>query len=148
MAVARSSDPDGMYRITEGKHFGSCSGIAFFMITITVMEGEKEPDPCPWTCKVFRGTVLPVAKLAVAWDGGGMTAMQSHAFNFQDSPDTRPTWPGPTAKTQDWRWGILLLVRVLVIGRSSVRIFATTLAITCRLSCIFTPRGRQEVRSI
>jgi len=47
--VARSSDPDDMYLITGEKHFGSCSGIAFFVITIAVTEGEEEPDMFSWT---------------------------------------------------------------------------------------------------
>jgi alkylation response protein AidB-like acyl-CoA dehydrogenase len=33
-------------------------------------------------------------KLVAEWDGHGMTATQSHAFDFTDFPATRLAWPG------------------------------------------------------
>jgi hypothetical protein len=64
------------------------------MITVAVTEGEEEPDMFFMDMKGIPWDGSAGATLTAAWYGGGMTAMQSHAFNFQDFPATRSTWPG------------------------------------------------------
>jgi alkylation response protein AidB-like acyl-CoA dehydrogenase len=92
-AIARRT-PDGSYRFSGSKHFGSGSGIASYMITTAVPEGESEPDlfflnvkDVPWDGSTGMRLVAP-------WDGSGMAATQSHAFAFTDFPATRSAWPG------------------------------------------------------
>lgn len=87
------------YFISGKKHFGSGSGIASFMITTAVPEGETEPD---WFYMDMRG--LPPegdarVKLIAPWDGHGMIATQSHAFAFDRFPATRIAWQGHLQET-------------------------------------------------
>ena len=84
----------GSYRITGQKHFGSGSGIAAYMITSALPEGETEAD---WFFLETRGAAWDGStgmKLVAEWDGHGMAATQSHAFEFNDFPATRFAWPG------------------------------------------------------
>ncbi len=96
-AVARLA-PDGTgYRLTGQKHFGSGSGITSYMLTSAVPEGEAEPD---WFYFDVRGVPWDGStglQLVAPWDGHGMTATQSHGFQFTDFPLTRFARPG------DWR---------------------------------------------
>lgn len=92
-AIARP-DVDEHYRLAGQKHFGSGSGITSYMLTSARPEGEAEPDwffldvrNVPWD-----GTAG--VSLVAAWDGHGMIATQSHAFEFADFPATRFAWPG------------------------------------------------------
>lgn len=92
-AVARL-DPDGRYHISGQKHFGSGSGIASYMVTSAVPQGEDAPD---WFFLDMRGigwAGTEGAKLIAEWNGHGMIATQSHAFQFQEFPATRCAWQG------------------------------------------------------
>jgi len=73
---------DGSWHMTGEKHMGSGSGVTSYMMTVAVPEGEESPDiflldtrELPWDgsrgCTMIR-----------AWDGHGMAATQSHAFQF------------------------------------------------------------------
>jgi len=92
-AMARKT-PDGEYRLSGEKHFGSGSGIASYMITSAIPQGEDAPD---WFFLDMRG-VSPAgtagAKLVAEWDGFGMIATQSHAFQYDDFPATRFAYHG------------------------------------------------------
>jgi len=100
-AIARR-DPAGIgYRMSGQKHFGSGSGITSYMLTSAVPEGETEPD---WFFMDVRATPWDGSsgmKLIAPWDGHGMTATQSHGFQFTDFPLTRfalqSNWRGITA---------------------------------------------------
>jgi alkylation response protein AidB-like acyl-CoA dehydrogenase len=95
-AMARP-DSNG-YRITGQKHFGSGSGIASFMITTAIAEGESEPD---LFFMDMRGVPLDGSagvKLIAPWDGHGMIATQSHGMMFENFPATRCAWSGNIRK--------------------------------------------------
>jgi alkylation response protein AidB-like acyl-CoA dehydrogenase len=91
--AANRDGRDGQYTISGQKHFGSGSGIATYMITTAVPEGEERGDwfflnvrAVPWDGS--RGM-----KLVAEWDGHGMAATQSHAFDFTRFPAVRLAWP-------------------------------------------------------
>jgi alkylation response protein AidB-like acyl-CoA dehydrogenase len=93
-AVARRDGSGGAYRLSGAKHFGSGSGIASYMITTALPQGEEAPDlffmetrDVPWDGSTGM-------KLIAEWDGQGMIATQSHAMAFEDFPATRCSWPG------------------------------------------------------
>ena len=93
-AVARPDGADGAWRISGQKHFGSGSGITSYMLTTAVPAGETEPD---WFFLPVRGVPWDGStgmRLVAEWDGHGMLATQSHAFEFADFPATRFAWPG------------------------------------------------------
>lgn len=82
------------WRLTGEKQMGSGSGVTSFMITTAVPEGETTPDiflldtrEMPWDGS--RG-----ATLVREWDGHGMAATQSHAFQFNDVAAERHALPG------------------------------------------------------
>jgi alkylation response protein AidB-like acyl-CoA dehydrogenase len=87
-AIARKG-ADGGYTLSGPKHFGSGSGITSYMMTMAIPEGESDVSlffldvrDVPWD-----GTTG--MKLVAEWDGHGMAATQSHAFEFNDFPVTR-----------------------------------------------------------
>jgi alkylation response protein AidB-like acyl-CoA dehydrogenase len=85
---------DGVYRISGQKHFGSGSGIASYMITTALPDGEDVAD---WFFLDVRDAAWDGSngmRLVAEWDGHGMIATQSHAFEFTDRPATRLAWPG------------------------------------------------------
>jgi alkylation response protein AidB-like acyl-CoA dehydrogenase len=91
-AVARKDGPG--YRLNGAKHFGSGSGIASYMITTALPEGDEQPalfflnvGDAPWDGSTGM-------KLVAEWDGHGMIATQSHAMAFEDFPASRASWPG------------------------------------------------------
>jgi alkylation response protein AidB-like acyl-CoA dehydrogenase len=91
-AVAR---PDGAGRLllSGQKHFGSGSGVTSFMTTTAIPEGEETAD---WFFMDVRGALWDGStgmKLVAEWDGHGMAATQSHAFEFTGYPVTRSAWP-------------------------------------------------------
>jgi alkylation response protein AidB-like acyl-CoA dehydrogenase len=91
--VARS-DGGSTWRLSGQKHFGSGSGIASFMITTAVPEGEQAPD---WFYVDMRGRVWDGSagvRLIAPWDGHGMQATQSHSMAFDGVPASRVAWPG------------------------------------------------------
>jgi alkylation response protein AidB-like acyl-CoA dehydrogenase len=91
--VARKQQ-DGSYTLTGQKHFGSGSGATSFMVTTALPEGEDMAD---WFYIDTRGAAWDGStgmKLVAEWDGHGMIATQSHAFDFTDFPAQRMAWPG------------------------------------------------------
>ena len=90
-----SAKPAGdAFLISGHKHFGSGSGIASYMLTTAVPEGEESAD---WFFLPVRGATWDGStgmKLTGEWDGHGMIATQSHAFEFSRFPATRLAWPG------------------------------------------------------
>ena len=101
-AVARKAGShtagEGGYAISGQKHFGSGSGIASYMITSAVPEGVADGDEqADWFFLDVRDGVWDGstgAKLIAEWDGHGMIATQSHAFEFNGFPAVRFAWPG------------------------------------------------------
>ncbi|HLF79484.1 MAG TPA: hypothetical protein VJB57_18540 [Dehalococcoidia bacterium] len=86
--------PDGTFEMTGQKHFGSGSGIASYMVTTALPEGETAAD---WFYLDVRNAAWDGSngmKLVAEWDGHGMIATQSHAFDFSAFPATRFAWPG------------------------------------------------------
>ncbi len=91
--VARRPDGGG-YSLTGQKHFGSGSGITSYMLTSGLAEGDAEPE---WFFLDVRDVPWDGSKgmkLIAPWDGHGMTATQSHAFQFEDFPASRFAWSG------------------------------------------------------
>jgi len=93
-AAAAEADPDGGWRISGKKHFGSGSGVTSFMLTSARPADEEDPDwflldvrDVPWDGS--RGMTL-----LAPWEGHGMTATQSHGMSFEGFPATRFAWPG------------------------------------------------------
>ena len=87
-AVARKT-PEGGYTLSGQKHFGSGSGVSSYMMTMAIPEGE--PDVSLFFLDV-RGVPWDGStgmKLVAEWDGHGMIATQSHAFEFTDFPVSR-----------------------------------------------------------
>jgi alkylation response protein AidB-like acyl-CoA dehydrogenase len=116
LAVARP-DPDGAYRISGQKHFGSGSGITSYMLTSAVPADEAEPD---WFFLPVQGAPWDGStgmRLVAEWDGHGMIATQSHAFEFTDFPATRFAWPGHWRDIQDAVGGLVgCLFTAVVVG--------------------------------
>lgn len=86
--------PEDRYLISGQKHFGSGSGVSSYMVTTAVPEGEDSAD---WFFMDLRGIPWDGTggiKLISKWDGHGMIATQSHAFEFTGVPATRMAWPG------------------------------------------------------
>jgi len=91
--AAAEPGPDGTWRLTGKKHFGSGSGVTSFMLTSGRPPGE-DPDwflldvrDVPWDGTHGMTLLAP-------WDGHGMTATQSHGMAFEGFPATRFAWPG------------------------------------------------------
>jgi alkylation response protein AidB-like acyl-CoA dehydrogenase len=85
---------DGGYAITGQKHFGSGSGMAHYMITSAVPEGEEIGDWFFMDVSDVTWDGSSGMKLITEWDGHGMIATQSHAFEFTVRPAVRLAWPG------------------------------------------------------
>ena len=95
-----AKETNGTYRISGQKHFGSGAGISSYMLTTAVPEGEPAAD---FFYLDMRGALdthgTPVngstgMRLVAPWDGFGMSATQSHAFELTDYPAQRIAWPG------------------------------------------------------
>jgi alkylation response protein AidB-like acyl-CoA dehydrogenase len=92
--------PDGSHWISGQKHFGSGSGISSFMLTTAVPEGEPTADFFYVDMRSnldTRGRPVDGAtaiRLVAPWDGYGMSATQSHAFELTSYPARRIAWPG------------------------------------------------------
>jgi len=85
---------NGTYAISGQKHFGSGSGVTSYMITTARPEDEAEAD---WFFMDVRDAKWDGSNgitLVAEWDGHGMAATQSHAFEFSGYPATRMAWPG------------------------------------------------------
>jgi alkylation response protein AidB-like acyl-CoA dehydrogenase len=82
------------YRLSGAKHFGSGSGIMSFMVTTAIPEGEADAD---WFFMDVRDAEWDGSQgmqLVAKWDGHGMSATQSHAFQLEQFPASRIAWPG------------------------------------------------------
>jgi len=93
-AIAELADNGSEYLLTGQKHFGSGSGITSYVLTSAVPQGETEPD---WFYLDVQGRSWDGStgmRLVAPWDGHGMTATQSHAFEFTKFPATRFAWRG------------------------------------------------------
>ena len=84
----------GPYLLSGQKHFGSGSGVTSFMMTTALPQGEPEPDLFFLDVRGAAWDGSTGMKLTAPWDGHGMIATQSHAFQFDDYPATRAAWPG------------------------------------------------------
>jgi alkylation response protein AidB-like acyl-CoA dehydrogenase len=93
-AAARISPHGPFYLLSGQKHFGSGSGITSYMITTALANGDTEPDWFFLDVRDAKWDGSTGMKLIAPWDGHGMTATQSHAFDFADFPATRLAWPG------------------------------------------------------
>ena len=87
-------DGAGGYLLSGQKHFGSGSGMSSFMITTAVPDGESSPDLFYFDARGRAWDGSAGMKLISEWDGHGMTATQSHAFQFDAVPVTRCAWRG------------------------------------------------------
>lgn len=97
--MARTKAPaikqaDGSYRISGQKHFGSGSGVSDYMITTALPQGEDMADIFFLDLRDAKWDGSTGMKLVAEWDGLGMIATQSHAFEFTDFPALRLAWPG------------------------------------------------------
>ncbi len=77
---------DEHYLLTGHKHFGSGSGIADYMMTTAKVTGSDLPELffMQYKDEVWDGSTG--CKLTVPWAGMGMSATQSHAFEFVGFP--------------------------------------------------------------
>ena len=114
-AVARPSDAGAGYRLSGQKHFGSGSGITSYMLTSGLPVGETAPDfffldvrGRPWDGSAGMTLLAP-------WNGHGMPATQSHAFQFEDFPATRFAWPGHLGEIQAANGGFVAACFTAVI---------------------------------
>jgi alkylation response protein AidB-like acyl-CoA dehydrogenase len=98
-ATAKPEPSSDGYRLSGQKHFGSGTGITSFAVTSAVPDGAEVAD---WFYLDMRNVVdsrgapldgVSGIALTAPWDGHGMTATQSHAYNFTDFPATRFAWP-------------------------------------------------------
>ena len=87
-ALAKKT-PDGGYRLSGQKHFGSGSGISSYMMTMAIPEGENDVSLFFLDVRGVPWDGSSGMKLVAEWDGHGMIATQSHAFEFSDFPVTR-----------------------------------------------------------
>jgi len=87
---------DNRYAISGSKFMASGSGITSFMLTIARPEGEPEPDIFLLDTRTTPWDGSTGVTLTRAWDGAGMAATQSHAFQFEAAPATRYAWPHRT----------------------------------------------------
>lgn len=86
--------PGRPYRLTGQKHFGSGSGIAQFMVTTAVPEGEDAPALFVLDTRDHTWDGSSGMRLMAEWDGVGMRATQSHAMALENAPAIRAAWDG------------------------------------------------------
>ena len=87
-------DASGGYLLSGQKHFGSGSGMSSFMMTTAVPEGETAPDLFYFDARGRAWDGSDGIRLIAEWDGHGMSATQSHAFQFDAVPVVRCAWQG------------------------------------------------------
>jgi alkylation response protein AidB-like acyl-CoA dehydrogenase len=100
-ATVAKPQPDGSWRITGQKHFGSGSGVTAFMLTSARAADDEQPD---WYLLDVRGVPWDGSEgmeLVAPWDGQGMTATQSHGMAFTDFPAERLARPGQWREVAD-----------------------------------------------
>lgn len=84
---------DGTWALTGSKQFGSGSGVMGYMMTTARPAGEDEPDVFFIDMRDLGWDGTGGMTLHAEWDGHGMTATQSHAFELDGVPATRVAWP-------------------------------------------------------
>ena len=85
---------DNQYLVSGQKHFGSGSGIASYMVTHAMPDGESKPDTFILDMRDLIWDGSSGVELIAPWDGHGMTATQSHGMAFKNFPATRLAFPG------------------------------------------------------
>jgi alkylation response protein AidB-like acyl-CoA dehydrogenase len=96
-ATARRAAGSDGYLVSGRKQFGSGSGIASYMITGAIPEGETGPELFVLDLRDVPWDGSTGVTLTAAWDGHGMAATQSHAMAFKDVPAVRSAWPSALA---------------------------------------------------
>jgi alkylation response protein AidB-like acyl-CoA dehydrogenase len=86
------------YAVTGDKHFGSGSGIADYMITTAIPEGEDEPAVFALDARDRRWDGATGWTLLAEWDGVGMAATQSHAMRLDRAVAVRLARSGPMSE--------------------------------------------------
>ncbi|HEX7167767.1 MAG TPA: hypothetical protein VF230_12370 [Acidimicrobiales bacterium] len=86
--------PGQSYGVTGLKHFGSGMGIADWMITTAIAEGETEPAFFVLDVRDRPWDGSAGLSLLAEWDGMGMAATQSHAMRLDGAPSVRMAWNG------------------------------------------------------
>jgi len=86
---AALSLPGEVYGITGDKHFGSGLGVADWMITSAIPEGESEPAMFALDVAGRPWDGSAGLRLIAEWDGMGMAATQSHAMRLEGAPAIR-----------------------------------------------------------
>jgi alkylation response protein AidB-like acyl-CoA dehydrogenase len=84
---------EAAYVLNGHKHFGSGSGVCSYMVTTAIPASEDSADWFFLDMRDARWDGSNGVKLVAEWDGHGMTATQSHAFEFTQFPVTRMAWP-------------------------------------------------------
>jgi alkylation response protein AidB-like acyl-CoA dehydrogenase len=115
--VARLRDDGAGYVLSGQKHFGSGSGITSYMLTSARAEGDSDPDwfyldvrKAPWDGSTGMRLIAP-------WDGHGMTATQSHAFEFEAYPASRFAWSGAWRSITEANGGVIgCLFAAVIVG--------------------------------
>lgn len=94
-------DPDGEaflpgapYRVSGAKHFGSGSGVADFMMTTAIPDGEDAPAIFALQVGGRPWDGSSGLRLVAEWDGMGMAATQSHAMQLEGCPAIRMAHAG------------------------------------------------------
>lgn len=83
------------YSVAGDKHFGSGSGVAHWMMTTAVAEGETEPSIFALDVRDRPWDGSAGLRLVAEWDGVGMAATQSHAMRLDGAPAVRMAFDGP-----------------------------------------------------
>ncbi len=78
--------PGRRARVSGAKHFGSGSGVADYMITTAVMDGDDEPSFFVLDTSDRRWDGSAGMTMLAEWDGMGMRATQSHAMVLDGAP--------------------------------------------------------------
>lgn len=86
-------DCSNAWRLSGRKHFGSGSGIMAHLITSAVPDGEKDVETFVLDVRNVAWDGSSGMTLTAPWNGCGMMATQSHAFEFNDFPAERLAWP-------------------------------------------------------
>ncbi len=80
----RARRENDRWLLTGTKHFGSGSGVTSFMITMARADDEPEPDVFVIDMRERKWDGSTGLRMTRAWDGHGMMATQSHAFELRD----------------------------------------------------------------
>ncbi|NJN52330.1 MAG: hypothetical protein HC809_11800 [Gammaproteobacteria bacterium] len=88
-----------MWRVTGTKHFASGAGIASFMITTARVVGDAVPEIFTIDMRNRDWSGSDGLELTRSWDGVGMIATQSHAFELVGCLAERAAMPGLFAKS-------------------------------------------------